>query len=77
MRDFGPLDPACNCYTCRNYSKAYLRHLFKCDEILSSMLMTNHNLHFLVKTMDRIRQAIDEDRFSEYKKEFYGKYGRF
>ena len=76
-RDFTPLDPECDCYTCRNYSKAYLRHLFKCDEILSSMLMTNHNLHFLVKTMDRIRQAIDEDRFSEYKKEFYGKYGRF
>ncbi len=76
-RDFTPLDPECDCYTCRNYSKAYLRHLFKCDEILSAMLMTNHNLHFLVQTMDRIRQAIDEDRFLEYKKEFFDKYGRF
>ena len=76
-RDWGPLDPECDCYTCRNYSKAYLRHLFKCDEILSAMLMTNHNLHFLVKTMEKIRQAIDEDRFLEYKKEFYDKYGRF
>ena len=76
-RDFTPLDPECDCYTCRNYSKAYLRHLFKCDEILSAMLMTNHNLHFLVKTMDRIRDAIEEDRFLEYKKEFYDKYGRF
>ncbi|MDO4177393.1 MAG: tRNA guanosine(34) transglycosylase Tgt [Bacillota bacterium] len=76
-RDFTPLDPNCNCYTCRNYSKAYLRHLFKCDEILSSMLMTNHNLHFLVNTMTNIRQAIDEDRFTEYKKEFYDAYGKF
>lgn len=76
-RDFTPLDPECNCYTCRNYSKAYLRHLFKADEILSSMLMTNHNLSFLVKTMSKIRKAIEENRFLEYKKEFYGKYGRF
>ena len=76
-RDFTPLDPDCDCYTCRNYSKAYLRHLFKCDEILSAMLMTNHNLHFLVNTMTKIRKAIDEDRFTEYKKEFYDAYGRF
>lgn len=76
-RDFTPLDPECDCYTCRNYSKAYLRHLFKSDEILSSMLMTNHNLHFLINTMKGIRKAIEEDRFLEYKKEFYDKYGRF
>ena len=68
-KDFSPLDPNCDCYTCRNYSKAYLRHLFKADEILSSMLMTNHNLH--------IRKTIEEDRFLEYKKEFYDRYGRF
>ena len=76
-RDFTPLDPNCDCYTCRNYSKAYLRHLFKSDEILSSMLMTTHNLHFLVNTMASIRKAIEEDRFLEYKKEFYDSYGRF
>ena len=76
-RDFKPLDPNCDCYTCRNYSKAYLRHLFKSDEILSSMLMTTHNLHFLVNTMAGIRKAIEEDRFLEYKKEFYDSYGRF
>ena len=76
-RDFTPLDPNCDCYTCRNYSKAYLRHLFKSDEILSSMLMTTHNLHFLVNTMSGIRKAIEEDRFLEYKKEFYDSYGRF
>ncbi|MDD6647610.1 MAG: tRNA guanosine(34) transglycosylase Tgt [Lentihominibacter sp.] len=76
-KDFTPLDPNCDCYTCRNYSKAYLRHLFKADEILSSMLMTNHNLHFLVNTMKNIRKSIEEDRFLEYKKEFYESYGRF
>ncbi|MDO4545992.1 MAG: tRNA guanosine(34) transglycosylase Tgt [Bacillota bacterium] len=76
-RDFSPLDPECDCYTCRNYSRAYLRHLFKADEILSSMLMTNHNLYFLVNTMKNIRAALEEDRFLEYKKEFYNKYGRF
>jgi len=76
-RDFSPLDPECDCYTCRNYSKAYLRHLFKSGEILSSMLMTNHNLYFLIRTMASIRKAIEEDRFPEYKKEFYGKYGMF
>jgi queuine tRNA-ribosyltransferase len=65
------------CYTCRNYSKAYLRHLFKSGEILSSMLMTNHNLYYLIRTKKSIRKAIEEDRFMEYKKEFYGKYGRF
>jgi len=76
-KDFSPLDPNCDCYTCRNYSRAYLRHLFKADEILSSMLMTNHNLHFLVKTMENIRKSIEEDRFLEYKKEFYDAYGKF
>lgn len=76
-KDFTPLDPNCDCYTCRNYSRAYLRHLFKADEILSSMLMTNHNLHFLINTMKNIRKAIEEDRFLEYKKEFYDNYGRF
>ena len=76
-RDWGPLDPECDCYTCRTYSRAYLRHLFKSEEILSSMLLSEHNLHFLVNTMKKMREAIAEDRFPEYKKEFYDKYGRF
>ncbi|QIB69291.1 tRNA guanosine(34) transglycosylase Tgt [Aminipila butyrica] len=76
-RDFEPLDPECDCYTCKNYSKAYLRHLYKCDEMLSAMLLSNHNLHFLVKMMGNIRTAIEEERFLEYKNEFYAKYGRF
>lgn len=77
QRDFTPLDPECDCYTCKNYSRAYLRHLYKSNEILSSMLLTNHNLHFLVNMMGKIRQSIEEDRFLEYKKEFYDKYGKF
>ena len=76
-RDYSPLDPNCDCYVCRNYSRAYLRHLFKADEILSAMLMSTHNLHFLIKTMENIRQSIDEGRFSEYKKEFFDAYGEF
>lgn len=74
-RDFTALDPECDCYTCKNYSKAYLRHLFKSNEILSSMLLTNHNLYFLIKLMENIRNAIDEDRFLEFKHDFYYKYG--
>jgi queuine tRNA-ribosyltransferase len=76
-RDFSALDPECGCDTCRNYSRAYLRHLFKSNEILSSMLLTNHNLHFLIRLMESIRQAIEDDRFPEYKKDFYKKYGKF
>lgn len=73
-RDFTPLDHECDCYVCRNYSRAYLRHLFKANEILSSMLLSYHNLHFLVNTMKNIREAIEQDRFLEYKREFYLKY---
>ncbi len=73
-RDFTPLDHECGCYTCRNYSRAYLRHLFKANEILSSMLLSHHNLYFLVHTMENIRKALEEDRFLEYKEEFYLKY---
>ena len=73
-RDFTPLDHECDCYVCRNYSRAYLRHLFKANEILSSMLLSYHNLHFLVHTMKNIREAIEQDRFTEYKREFYMKY---
>jgi queuine tRNA-ribosyltransferase len=72
-RDFTALDPECDCYTCRNYSKAYLRHLFKSGEILSSMLLTTHNLAFLLNIMSNIRLALEEDRFVEYKQEFFSK----
>ena len=72
--DFGPLDPKCSCYTCRNYSRAYLRHLIRCDEILGLRLMSLHNLHFLLELMQDIRQAILEGRFVQFKKEFWSLY---
>ena len=77
QRDFSTLDPECGCYVCHNYSRAYLRHLFKSNEILSSMLLSEHNIYFLVNMMKGIRKAIEEDRFSEFKKEFYEKYGEY
>ena len=73
-RDFTPLDPECDCYTCRNYTRAYLRHLFKAGETMSHMLLTEHNLRFLSKLSEDIRRAIEEDRFLEFKTEFYEKY---
>lgn len=74
-KDFSKLDPECDCYTCRNYSKAYIRHLFNVNEILGARLATIHNLYFLIKLMENIRKAIKEDRLLEYKNEFYKKYG--
>ena len=74
-RSWEPLDKECNCYACKNYSRAYIRHLFKNNEILSSMLLSEHNITFLENTMANIRKSIEEDRFKEYKEEFYNKYG--
>lgn len=74
-RDFTPLDNKCDCYCCKNYTKAYLRHLFKADEMLGYRLLSIHNVHFLVELTKNIRQAIKEDRFQEFKKEFYEEYG--
>lgn len=73
--DFTAIDPECDCYTCRNYSKAYIRHLFKENEILGARLATIHNLFFLINLMKNIRISIEQDNFLEYKKEFYSKYG--
>lgn len=74
-RNFGKLDPECDCYTCKNYSRAYIRHLFNVDEILAARLATIHNLYFLIKLMENIRTAIKEDRLLEYREQFYKKYG--
>lgn len=74
-RDFTPLDHECDCYTCKYYTRAYLRHLVKADEILGARLITIHNIHFLLNFMKNIREAIKEDRFLEFKAEFYEKYG--
>ncbi|MCE5323559.1 tRNA guanosine(34) transglycosylase Tgt [bacterium] len=72
--DFSPVDPECDCWCCRNYSAAYLRHLYKCDEILASRLATYHNLYFYRTLMINIRQAIEQNRLTEYRKEFLAKY---
>ena len=69
--DDRPIDPACNCYTCRNYSRAYLRHLFLAQEILSARLNTIHNLHYYNRLMEEMRQAIMEDRFASFAEEFH------
>ena len=74
-KDFTPLDETCDCYACKNHTKAYIRHLMNVNEILGARLLSTHNLRFLLKTMENIRQAIREDRFLEYKKEFYKNYG--
>lgn len=74
-RDFRPIDPNCDCYACKNYSRAYIRHLFNVDEILASRLATIHNLKFLLNLMDDLREAIKEDRVLEFRREFYSKYG--
>jgi queuine tRNA-ribosyltransferase len=74
IEDFRPLDPACNCYTCKNFSRAYLRHLFNAGEILGLRLVSLHNVHFYLALMRQIREAIGQDRFLEFKKEFLNNY---
>jgi queuine tRNA-ribosyltransferase len=69
-----PLDEDCDCYACKNYTRGYIRHLFKADEILGQRLATYHNLHFLIKMMNGARKAILEDKFAEYKEEFEADY---
>ncbi len=74
-RDFGPLDPECSCYACRNYSRAYIRHLIRADEMFGLRLTSIHNLHFLVHLMEQVREAIREDRLRDFRDEFFEKYG--
>ncbi|MBQ3470258.1 tRNA guanosine(34) transglycosylase Tgt [Candidatus Saccharibacteria bacterium] len=72
--DFTPLMEECDCECCKNYNKAYLHHLFKTDEITAKVLASIHNEHFVVTTVDRIREALLNDTFDEYKKEFLARY---
>lgn len=74
ISDFGPIDPECNCKVCRTYSRSYLRHLFKEQEILSSILASYHNLYFLKEIIKEIRIAINEDMFEQYRKDFLEKF---
>ncbi|MBP2072611.1 MULTISPECIES: tRNA guanosine(34) transglycosylase Tgt [Thermoanaerobacterium] len=73
--EFIPLDSECDCYACKNFSRAYIRHLFKANEILAARLATIHNLRFLTKLMEDIREAIRQDKLLEFKSQFYKKYG--
>jgi queuine tRNA-ribosyltransferase len=70
QRDPGPVDPECACYTCRNYSRAYLRHLERCNEILGARLNTIHNLHFYLDLMRRLREAIEGGRLESFARDF-------
>jgi len=72
--DFRMLDGRCSCYTCMNFSRAYLRHLFNTDEMLGLRLVSLHNVHFFLELMRKIREAIGQDRFGDFKKEFLNKY---
>lgn len=74
--DFTPVDPECDCWVCKNYTAAYIRHLFKAEEILGSRLATYHNMAFYGNLMKKIREAIKENRFAEFKEEFIRKYNR-
>lgn len=74
-REFTPLDPECDCYTCKNYTRAYIRHLLKAGETFGQRLVSYHNLYFLIKLMEKMRKAIKEDRLLDFKEEFFLKYG--
>ncbi|MGI6127190.1 MAG: tRNA guanosine(34) transglycosylase Tgt [Planifilum sp.] len=73
-RDFSPLDPECDCYTCRHYTRAYIRHLIKADETFGLRLTTYHNLYFLTRLMDGVRKAIREDRLLDFRDQFFARY---
>lgn len=73
--DFTPIDDACDCYACQNYTKAYVRHLIKCEETFGIRLTSIHNTRFLLKLMEDVRAAIMADRLLDFKNEFFEKYG--
>jgi queuine tRNA-ribosyltransferase len=72
--DFTPLDPECDCQACRGYTKAYINHLFRSQEILALTLLSLHNIHFMIKLTDKIKKALESDTFFEAKKDFFEKY---
>ena len=74
-RDWTPLDSECDCYTCKNYTRAYIRHLVKANEILGVRLLSIHNLRFLTRLMENIRTAIENDCLRDFKEKFYKNYG--
>ena len=75
-RDFNPIDAECDCYTCAHYTRAYIHHLFKAKEIVSATLCTIHNERFIIRLIDRIREAIIVGRFDELRDDVLGRYYR-
>jgi len=73
-RDFYPIEPNCTCYTCRNFTRAYLHHLFIANEVLSAILASIHNVHYYIQMMSDIRKAIEEGLFIDFKKRFLEEY---
>lgn len=74
-RDLRPIDENCNCHVCKNYTRAYVRHLINCNETFGFRLTTYHNLHFLLELMKQVREAIMEDRLGDFKEVFFEQYG--
>ncbi|HHV29290.1 tRNA guanosine(34) transglycosylase Tgt [Acetivibrio mesophilus] len=74
-RDYTPMDPECDCYACRNFTRSYIRHLLKSGEVLGIRLTTWHNLRFLINLMKNVRQAIMEDRLLDFRNEFFNNFG--
>lgn len=74
-KDFGPIDENCDCHTCKNYSRAYVRHLIKCNETFGLRLASYHNLYFLLNLMEQVRDAIRNDRLGDFREEFFEQYG--
>lgn len=69
--DFTPIEEDCDCYACKHYTKAYIHHLIKCDEVFGKTLLSIHNIRFLIRLTEKMREAIKNDNFAEFKREFY------
>ena len=74
--DFTPISSECDCYTCKNYTKAYIRHLISCNESLGGTLLSIHNIRFLIKLTEDLRKAIEEDNILEYREKFINRYNK-
>ena len=72
--DFTPIEESCDCYTCKNYTKAYVRHLITSNEMLGGRLLSIHNIRFLIKEVEEAREAIKDNKYEEYKKDFINRY---
>jgi queuine tRNA-ribosyltransferase len=75
-RDFTPMDAECPCYACRNFTRAYIRHLFNAEEYLAGRLCSLHNITFFVQLLDSMRKAIEEGRFSAFRKSFESRFNK-